>query len=210
MGSPVTADNFTPVTPASPLCDGFRALLRTPALMRTFLDWLLDDSGNVSEEAADSMADYLTPIGTIVMWGGTALPSTKWQVCSGQAVSRTEFATLFQRYGTAWGVGDGTTTFALPDMRDRLPMGVGSIVGVAAQAGSRLKTLTIANLPAHSHTMVFGRSTADIGPDDLFATGNGPPGDYPDQTKTSSEVGSNEYLDVLNPVAGLYFIIKVS
>jgi len=209
MGSPVTSEDFTPVTPSSSLCDGFRALLRTPALMRTFLDWLLDDSGNVSMEAADSMADYLTPIGTIVMWGGTSLPSTKWQVCSGQAVSRTEFATLFQRYGTAWGSGDGSSTFNVPDMRDRIPIGTGSIVGVAATAGSRTKTLTIGNLPAHSHTMVFKRSSPDTGPDDLFSTGNDP-GDYDDQTKTSSEVGSGDPLDVLNPVTGLFFIIKVS
>lgn len=209
MGSPVNADDFQAVTTATNACEGFKMLLRQPGLISQFLGWILDGDGNLSEEAAASFSDYLTPVGSIILWGGTTVPSTNWLVCNGQAVSRTTYATLFQRYGTTWGTGDGSTTFNLPNVQDTIPIGAGSYAGLGSSAGGRYKTLTIANLPAHTHDMTFKRSTADTGPDDLFATGNDP-GDYDDQTKTTTSVGGGEAFDALNPVKGFYFIIKAT
>lgn len=209
MGSPVNAEDFQAVTTATNACEGFKMLLRQPGLINQFLDWILDGDGNLSSEAAASFSDYLSPVGTIILWGGTSVPSTNWLVCNGQAVSRTTYATLFQRYGTTWGVGDGSTTFNLPNVQDAIPIGAGSYAGLGAAAGNRYKTLTIANIPAHDHSMTFKRSTADSGPDDLFATGNDP-GDYDDQTKITSSVGAGEAVDVLNPVKGFYFLIKAT
>ncbi len=208
MGSPVNADDFQAVTTASNLCEGFKGLLWLPGLLNQFFSWFLDGDGNVSEEAAASSADYLSPVGVIMLWGGVSMPSVNWLVCNGQAVSRTDYPTLFQRYGTTWGTGDGTTTFNLPNFQDYLPMGAGTNVGMGSSAGNRYRTISIANLPAHAHDMTFKRSSADTGPDDLFATGNDP-GDYDDQTKTSTSVGGGEAIDTLNPVKGIYFIIKV-
>ena len=56
--------------------------------------------------------------GTIVAFGGSVAPSG-WLLCDGSAVSRTTFADLFTTIGTRWGIGDGTTTFNLPDLRGR-------------------------------------------------------------------------------------------
>lgn len=62
--------------------------------------------------------------GTIVAFGGSAAPRG-WLLCDGSAVSRTDFADLFTTIGTRWGIGDGTTTFNVPDLRGRLHGGSG-------------------------------------------------------------------------------------
>lgn len=65
----------------------------------------------------------LLPPGAIVMWGTASAP-TGWLFCGGQAVSRTGAnAALFAAYGTTYGIGDGSTTFNLPDLRQRVPVG---------------------------------------------------------------------------------------
>lgn len=60
--------------------------------------------------------------GTIVMTGRATAP-TGWLLCDGAAVSRSTYADLFAAIGTAYGVGDGATTFGLPDFRQRFPLG---------------------------------------------------------------------------------------
>ena len=64
----------------------------------------------------------LIPTGSILMWPSNTSPSD-WKLCNGAAISRTAFATLYALIGTTFGVGDGTTTFNLPDYRARLPYG---------------------------------------------------------------------------------------
>jgi len=62
------------------------------------------------------------PAGSIVMTGRAAAP-TGWLLCQGQAVSRTTYSDLFTAIGTAYGAGDGSTTFNLPDLQARFPLG---------------------------------------------------------------------------------------
>ena len=57
--------------------------------------------------------DRVIPAGLIAPYGGSSAP-TGWLMCNGQAVSRTTYATLFNKIGTAYGAGDGSTTFNLP------------------------------------------------------------------------------------------------
>ncbi len=64
------------------------------------------------------------PIGSYIPFGGTAIP-TGWLLCNGQAVSRTDYADLFAVIGTAYGSGDGSTTFNIPDLREAVPKGAG-------------------------------------------------------------------------------------
>lgn len=157
MASPVTAADFQPVTTATSVCEGFKRLLRLPGLLNQLFGWLLDDDGNVSEEAADSMADYLSPVGAIILWGGTSMPSDKWLVCNGQAVSRTTYATLFTRYGTAFGSGDGSTTFNLPNLQGRFARGVEASVGLGLTGGADSLTLTESQIPNKTHHHGVGR-----------------------------------------------------
>lgn len=64
------------------------------------------------------------PIGAILPYGGTTAPSG-WLLCQGQAISRTDYADLFNTIGTAYGTGNGSTTFNIPDLRETIPVGVG-------------------------------------------------------------------------------------
>ena len=79
-----------------------------------------------------------------------------WLKCAGAAVSRTTYADLFAVIGTAFGAGDGTTTFNLPDCRGRVLGAIGTGVGLSARAlgdtvGAETHTLTIGEMPAHNH-----------------------------------------------------------
>ena len=81
------------------------------------------------------------PAGTIVGFGNTT-PPTGFLACNDQAVSRTTYARLFAAIGTSFGVGDGSSTFNVPDLRDRAPLGYGTnnasmgaaTTGIAASA----------------------------------------------------------------------------
>jgi microcystin-dependent protein len=72
--------------------------------------------------------DTLVAPGTIRL-SGTASPETGWLLCNGAEVSRTTYATLFGKLGTAFGTGDGSTTFNLPDLRGRVPVGPDGAAG---------------------------------------------------------------------------------
>lgn len=67
----------------------------------------------------------LNPPGMVVPFAGSAAPD-HWLMCDGSAVSRSTYADLFTAIGTAFGAGDGSTTFNVPDLRSRLPIGVGT------------------------------------------------------------------------------------
>lgn len=151
MGSPVRSDDFTAVTGATSACDGFKRLLRIPGQLNLLLAWLLDGDGNLSKEASDGIADYLTPIGAIQIWAGASLPSDGWLVANGQAVSRTTYATLFLRIGTVYGSGDGSTTFNLPDLQGRFPRGIDATTPLGQKGGSDSTTLTEAQVPMKTH-----------------------------------------------------------
>lgn len=72
---------------------------------------------------------YEMPIGTILDFIGTSAPNSSFALAFGQAISRTTYAALFALIGTTFGVGDGTTTFNLPDLRGRVTAGKGDMGG---------------------------------------------------------------------------------
>lgn len=103
----------------------------------------------------------LLPAGVIAPYAGSAAPSG-WLLCHGQAVSRTTFAALFTAIGTTYGSGDGSTTFNLPDLRGRVPVGKDDMGGSAANrvttGGSGLNGAQLGaaggnqQMQSHSHT----------------------------------------------------------
>lgn len=97
-------------------------------------------------------ADVL--VGTITMYGGKeADVKPGWLLCDGQAVSRTTFAELFDRLGTEYGVGDGSTTFNVPDMQtsNKFPRGAANDAGRGDTGGESTHALTTTELASHSH-----------------------------------------------------------
>lgn len=102
------------------------------------------------------------PLGTVSGFAGSTAPSG-WQLCYGQAISRTQYAGLFAVTSTTYGVGDGSTTFNVPDLRGRVVAGLDDMGGTDAgrlstantlgtTTGTETITLTTAEMPSHTHT----------------------------------------------------------
>lgn len=100
-------------------------------------------------------------IGQIIMFGGNFAPRS-WAFCDGQLLPISSNAALFSILGTTYG-GDGRTTFALPDLRGRVPLHAGRGAGLSdrrlgQRGGSETNTLNANNLPAHNHALNLASS----------------------------------------------------
>ena len=154
--------------------------------------------------------------GIIQMYAGASAP-TGWLLCDGSAISRTTYATLFGVISTTYGAGDASTTFNVPDMRGRIPAGVGTGTGGGASGtglptggsaltavargtwkGEELHTMTTNELVAHTHTMYQSSGAGGL----QVATAGG--GAY----ATTGSTGSTTPFNVIQPTMGVNFIIK--
>jgi microcystin-dependent protein len=118
------------------------------------------DGGTVEIGSASStvtlngtLVGRFLPAGAITQFAGASAPSG-YLLCSGQAVSRSTFSTLFSAIGTTYGVGDGSTTFNLPNLQNRVPVGkgAGTFANLNDTGGAETHTLTTAQMPSHTHT----------------------------------------------------------
>jgi microcystin-dependent protein len=91
-------------------------------------------------------------VGEIRMFAGNFAPAG-WMFCEGQLLPISEYETLFNLIGTTYG-GDGQSTFALPDLRGRIPIHMGNGFILAENGGAETVTLTVSTIPAHSHPML--------------------------------------------------------
>jgi|SRR5439155_1027085 len=105
-------------------------------------------------------------VGEIRMFAGNFAPAG-WMFCEGQLLPISENETLFQLIGTTYG-GDGQSTFALPDLRGRLPLHQGNGFVLAETGGAEEITLTTAQIPAHSHPLLAAATDGN----QILATGN--------------------------------------
>ena len=142
---------------------GLKAPLASPALTGTPTAPTAAVGTNTTQIATTEFVQVANPTGAVIAFAGSSAPSG-WLLCFGQTVSRTTYATLFAVLSTTYGVGDGTTTFNLPDLRGRTVAGIDNMGGTDAGrldianssgvvVGSQYVTLTSAQsgLPAHSH-----------------------------------------------------------
>jgi microcystin-dependent protein len=145
------------------------------------------------------------PTGGLIMWS-TATAPTGWLLCAGAAVSRSTYAALFAVIGTTFGVGDGTTTFNLPNYTSRMPYGttIGA-TGGSADAVVVSHTHTITD-PGHNHASARGTASTSGGTSNLQAfegtTGTSVTGIT---INTAGVSGTNANLP---PYLGINFIIK--
>ena len=98
-------------------------------------------------------------VGEIRMFAGSFAPSG-WHFCDGSVLPISGYEPLFVLLGTTYG-GDGETSFALPDMRGRIPIHAGYNNPLGESAGSERVALTQEQIPTHSHTLMASRSSGE-------------------------------------------------
>src|SRR2546421_9605833 len=98
-------------------------------------------------------------VGEIRMFAGNFAPAG-WMFCEGQLLPISENETLFQLIGTTYG-GDGESTFALPDLRGRIPVHQGNELTLAETGGAEEVTLTVNQIPAHSHPLLAANAVGN-------------------------------------------------
>ena len=103
----------------------------------------------------------IMPSGSIIAFGGAAAPDAGWLLCDGSNVSRSTYARLFAAISTAYGTGDGSSTFGLPDLRDRVLLGKGSNNStLGTETGSAAASSVITNATNTTGTATTGSTTA--------------------------------------------------
>lgn len=158
------------------------------------------------------------PTGSMMMYAGSAAPSN-FLLCDASAVSRTTFAALFAVIGTTFGVGNGTTTFNVPDMRGRVAVGVGTGTGGGASGtglptggsaltavsragwkGEETHQLTVPELASHTHNLPYVTTgSGSIVLDNVSAGAS---------TINTSSTGGDTAHNNIQPILGIFFIIK--
>lgn len=154
-------------------------------------------------------------VGEIRMFAGNFAPSG-WMFCEGQLLPISENETLFQLIGTTYG-GDGQDTFSLPDMRGRIPIHQGNNFILAETGGAEEITLTVNQIPAHSHPFLVssGSATSANPSNNLVAKTNDADVYYEDtpnqnmRTQAVSSVGGSQPHTNFQPYLCIDFIISL-
>jgi len=137
--------------------------------------------------------------GSIIIWPTSSAPSG-YLKCDGSAVSRSTYSALYAVIGTTFGVGDGSTTFNLPNTTEKFVMGVGATYTLASTGGATTHTLTTPEIPSHTHTSIsWSASGADGVARSVVWTSSG---------GTTGATGGGSAHSILNPYLALYYCIK--
>jgi len=132
--------------------DTSRAPLASPALSGAPTAPTPAATDSSTAIATTAFVRSILPAGVMMAYGGAAAP-TGWLLCDGTAVSRTTFAALFAAISTTFGAGDGSTTFNVPDLRGRVPVGknAATFATLGGTGGAETHAISNAEMPVHSH-----------------------------------------------------------
>ena len=170
-------------------------------------------------------------VGEIRIFAGNFAPYG-WMFCEGQLLPISEYETLFNLIGTTYG-GDGQSTFALPDLRGRLPIGTGQRPGgsnftLGQMSGAESVTLTTANMPSHQHNSQLmvnnGNATVNVPSSNSSIANSGtlsgrpfmPDLSYSNastdvllDTGVTANTGSSQPISIMKPYLGVNYIISL-
>lgn len=164
-------------------------------------------------DITNSYPEGITPVGSMMAYIGTVAP-TGWLLCDGSAVDRITYGPLFTLLGTTYGVGDGSTTFNLPDFRGRVPVGLDNMGGSSANrvtaveadslnstgGGEENHTLTVNEMPSHRHIVNNSSDTRASGGSNTGPGSNG--------STNSSYQGGDAAHNNMQPWLPVAWIIK--
>ncbi len=198
-------------------------------VLRGGQDFIAEDhfevgSGYALELPSNSTMEVLTPFnmasnawmpGAVIMSAAQIIPSG-WLLCDGSAVLKATYPNLYSAIGTAYGAGNGTTTFNIPNLSGRMPMGVGTATATGATAwglgqqpttgagGEQTHVQTLGELAAHTHNLTENNPppTATAA---KVSIGNASAID----TAVTASAGSSTAANILPPVSVVNFIIKI-
>ena len=170
-------------------------------------------------------------LGEVRIFAGNFAPRS-WAFCEGQLLPISQNSALFSIIGTIYG-GDGRTTFALPDLRGRVPVGSGNGPGLSsyrqgAKGGRESVVLTTAQLPSHNHgaTLKFFNAPGDTNnPNNAYFSGTGPVSGgtfvlsfnndtgstqaFASDTFHATNTGGSQSIDLRQPWIAIYYIIAL-
>lgn len=168
--------------------------------MENGIEWLFENNNGA-------------PIGTVMMFAGNTAPSG-FKICDGSAISRSTYSSLFNIIGTSFGSGDGSTTFNLPNLKGKIPVGLDSedtdfeILGKTG--GEKTHTLTVNEMPQHSHSFGGYKGSTQWADGQIWYRAGGVNTDNTPATTNTTDSGGNQPHNIVQPYLVLNYIIKVS
>jgi microcystin-dependent protein len=164
---------------------------------------------------------YEAFIGSIVLFAGNYAPKG-WAFCNGQIMPIAQYQAVFSLLGTTYG-GDGRITFALPDLQGRVPAHSGQgaglqPIGLGEKIGTNTNTLTVGQMPMHSHAVIAnataaGRNLQALPTNNFPAQNQDASGNYATTADvqmnpaTIGVTGANQAVNNMQPTLGLNYII---
>jgi microcystin-dependent protein len=201
------------VHPNNPALGGKTTAASLGAVLRLLAGQLIETQ-TLAANAADTVRE--AP-GSIKLFAGS-MPPAGWAFCDGRLLTVSQYQELFAVLGNAYG-GDGTTTFALPDLRGRVALGAGSAEGRPTRirgevGGTDSLTLTVDQMPSHTHLMRVGLNADETNPQAQYL-GKSLSGEIYSELPTQAALapdaitntGAGEAIPILPPFTALHYII---
>lgn len=173
---------------------------------------IIDDTSDAETKAMEieQLLKLIIPTGLITPFGGASAPDG-FLLCDGAAVSRTTYADLFAVVGTNYGVGDGSSTFNLPNLKGRVPVGLDTgqtefnTLGKSGGAKTHLLTAAESGLRQHAHSYagISGAGQTEFGPSNLVQ-----PTNNSTSTRNAGPLDAQQAHNNLQPYLTANFLIK--